>query len=36
MKDCLNNRGLTIPEAKQCVMDRREWRRIVGGGGEAM
>ena len=24
-------RGLSIPEAKECVKDRREWRRIVGG-----
>ena len=22
---------VTIPEAKECVKDRREWRRIVGG-----
>ena len=27
----LNDRGLSIPEAKECVKDRREWRRIVGG-----
>ena len=27
----LSNRELTIPEAKECVKDRREWRRIVGG-----
>ena len=25
------DRRLTIPEAKECVKDRREWRRIVGG-----
>ena len=31
VKGCLNDRGLTIPEAKECVKDRREWRRIVGG-----
>ena len=27
----LSDRGLTVPEAKECVKDRREWRRIVGG-----
>ena len=27
----LSERGLSIPEAKECVKDRREWRRIVGG-----
>ena len=31
-KGCLGERGLSIPEAKECVKDRREWRRIVGGG----
>ena len=31
MKGCLSDRGLNIPEAKECVKDRREWRRIVGG-----
>ena len=31
IKDCLSERGLSIPEAKKCVKDRREWRRIVGG-----
>ena len=31
VKGCLNDRGLSIPEAKECVKDRREWRRIVGG-----
>ena len=30
MKGCLNVRGLTIQEAKECVKDRREWRRLVG------
>ena len=30
VKGCLNDRGLSIPEAKECVKDRREWRRIVG------
>ena len=29
---CLSERGLSIPEAEECVKDRREWRRIVGGG----
>ena len=24
--DCLSDRGLSIPEAKECVKDRREWR----------
>ena len=33
VKGCLSDRGLTIPEAKDCVKDRREWRRIVGRGG---
>ena len=28
---CLSDGGLTIPEAKKCVKDRREWRRIVKG-----
>ena len=28
---CLSERGLSIPEAKECVKDGREWRRIVGG-----
>ena len=32
VKGCLSDRGLTIPEAKECIEDRREWRRIVGGG----
>ena len=31
VKGCLSDRGLTIPEAKECGKDRREWRRIVGG-----
>ena len=31
MKGCLSDRGLSIPEAKECVKDRREWRRIVEG-----
>ena len=31
VKDCLCDKGLTFPEAKECVKDRREWRRIVGG-----
>ena len=26
----LSERGLTIPEAKKCVKDRREWKRIFG------
>ena len=30
-KGCLSDRGLTIPETKECVKDKREWRRIVGG-----
>ena len=30
-KCCLGDRGLTISEAKECVKDRREWRRIVEG-----
>ena len=30
-KGCLSERGLSIPEAKERVKDRREWRRIVGG-----
>ena len=28
---CLSESGLSIPEAKECVKDRREWRRVVGG-----
>ena len=28
---CLNDRRLAIPEAKECVKDRREWRHIVVG-----
>ena len=31
VKGCVSDRGLTIPEAKECVKDRREWRRFVGG-----
>ena len=31
MKRCSNDRELTIPETKECVKDRREWRRIIGG-----
>ena len=31
VKCCLSERGLSISEAKECVKDRREWRRIVGG-----
>ena len=31
IKGCLSERGLSIPEAKECVKDMREWRRIVGG-----
>ena len=31
VKGCLSERGLSIPEAEECVKDRREWRRIVGG-----
>ena len=30
VKGCLTERGLSIPEAKECVKDRRKWRRIVG------
>ena len=29
VKGCLSDRGLTIPEGKACVKDRREWRHIV-------
>ena len=29
VKGCLRARGLTIPKAKECVKDRREWRHIV-------
>ena len=29
--DGLSERGLSIPEAKECVKDKIEWRRIVGG-----
>ena len=32
VKGCVSDRGLTIPEAKEYVKDRREWRCIVGGG----
>ena len=32
VKGCLSDRGLSVPEAKECLRDRREWRRIVGGG----
>ena len=31
MKGYWNDKGLTIPDAKECVKDRREWERIVGG-----
>ena len=31
VKGCLNGRELTIPEAKECVKDKREWKRIVRG-----
>ena len=31
VKGCLSDKGLTIPEAKECVKERREWRRIVEG-----
>ena len=31
VKGCVSDRGLTLPEAKECVKYRREWRRIVGG-----
>ena len=31
VKGCLSERGLSIPEAEECVKDRREGRRIVGG-----
>ena len=32
VKSCLSDRGLSIPEAKECVKDRREWKRIIGEG----
>ena len=32
VKGCLSDRGVTIPEAKECVKDRSEWRRICWGG----
>ena len=31
VQGCLNDRGLSILEAKECVKYRRKWRRIVGG-----
>ena len=31
VKGCLSDRELSIQEAKECVKDRREWRRIVEG-----
>ena len=31
VKECLSVRGLTIQEAKECVEDRNEWKRIAGG-----
>ena len=31
VKGCLSDRGLSIPETKECVKDGREWRHIVGG-----
>ena len=31
VKGRLSERGLSIPEAEECVKDRREWRRIVWG-----
>ena len=31
VKGCLSDRGSSIPEDKECVKDRKEWRRIVGG-----
>ena len=30
VKGCLNVRGLTIQKTKECVKDKREWRRFVG------
>ena len=33
VKGCLRERGLSIPEAKECVKDKRKWRRIVEGEG---
>ena len=30
VKGCVSDEGLTIPEAKECVKDRREWGLIVG------
>ena len=30
VKGCLSDRGLSIPEAKECTKDGREWRRFVG------
>ena len=29
VRECLNIRGLTIQEAKECVKDRRKWTFIV-------
>ena len=29
VKGCLSDRGVSIPEAKECIKD--TWRRIVGG-----
>ena len=31
VKGCLSDGGLSIPEVKECVEDRRQWRRIAGG-----
>ena len=31
MDGLIEARGLTTPEVKECVKDRREWRHIVGG-----
>ena len=31
MRGCSNDRGLTKPEAKECVKNKNEWKRIIGG-----
>ena len=32
VKGCLSKRGPTIPETKECIKDRKEWRCIAVGG----
>ena len=32
VKGCLSERGLSIPEAEECVKDRREWGDVDGPG----